>query len=157
MKRIPNDLIQTLRDKQLTLALAESITCGLAAAKLSSCIGVSDVLITSLVCYTPQAKMDLLRVEKSTIDKHTCESPEVTEQMAQHLSKIIRADIYAAITGLASSDGSETKAKPVGTVFFSIVYKGKTHAFKYVFNGSPLEVKKKACIKLYELILEKVG
>lgn len=154
MKRIPNKLVNKLRDKGLRLALAESITCGLAANKLSSCPGVSDVLTSSHVCYTAEAKMQVLSVNKATIDRHTCESPEVTAEMARHLPALVEADIYAAVTGLASSDGSETSEKPVGTVFFCIVYKGKSHHFRHVFNGQPLEIKKKACTRLYELILD---
>lgn len=156
MKRIPNEFIRKLREQKLTLALAESVTCGLAANKLSSCVGVSDVLTSSIVCYTPEAKMQILGVKKSTIRQYTCESAEVTRQMAQHLSALVEADIYAAITGLASSDGSETKEKPVGTVFYCVIFKDKAFEFRQVFRGSPLEIKTKASVRLYELILEQV-
>lgn len=143
-----------MRSEGLTLVLAESVTCGLAAMKLSSCIGVSEVLLASTVCYTPEAKKQLLNVKEATISKYTCESPEVTREMAKSLPKLIKADVYAAITGLASSDGSETQEKPVGTIFYAIHYKGKTHDFKKVFLGTPLEIKTKAAIEIYSLILE---
>ncbi len=156
MKRIANSFIKKLNAEKLTLALAESITCGLAANKLSSCIGVSDVLTSSIICYTPEAKMQILGVKKATIDKYTCESPEVTKQMAQYLPKLIKADLYAAITGRASADGSETKKKPVGTVFYCVMYLDKIYEFRKVFDGAPLEIKKKAALGLYELILDEV-
>lgn len=149
-----NGLVQYMKTNGLTLVLAESMTCGLAAVKLSSCIGVSNVLLASLVCYTPKAKTQLLQVKQATIRRHTCESAEVTAQMAENLSKLIEADVYAAITGLASADGSETKDKPVGTVFFAIRYKHKTHNFRKVFRGTPLEIKTKAAVELYRLILK---
>jgi PncC family amidohydrolase len=157
MRKKANNLIQRMKNEGLTLALAESITCGLAAMKLSSCVGVSEVLTASVVCYTPNAKIQLLNVKKSAIQRFTCESPEVTRQMAIHLSKLVEADIYAAVTGLASSDGSETKSKPVGTVFYTIRFKGKTYDFRKVFRGSPLEIKTKAAVKLYDLILKTAG
>ena len=69
-----NALVQRMQADGLTLVLAESMTCGLAAMKLSSCIGVSDVLLASLVCYTPKAKRQLLQVKQATIRRHTCES-----------------------------------------------------------------------------------
>lgn len=156
MKRRANEFIKKMRAEKLTIALAESITCGLTANKLSSCVGVSEVFTASLVCYTPEAKMQLLGVKKTTIDVHTCESPEVTKQMACSLPKLIKADMYAAITGLASSDGSETTEKPVGTTFYCILYKGKIFEFRKVFRGTPLEIKKKASIGLYEIILKEV-
>ncbi len=154
MQKKANELIRQMQASGLTLALAESMTCGLAAMKLSSCVGVSDVLTASVVCYTPKAKKQLLNIKQATIDKHTCESPEVTGEMALNLSKLVEADVYAAVTGLASSDGSETKDKPVGTVFYAIRHEKKTHAVKKVFRGTPLEIKKKAALELYTLVLK---
>lgn len=153
IRKKANGLIQFMQKEGLTLVLAESMTCGLAAMKLSSCIGVSDVLLASLVCYTPKAKIQLLQVKPATIRRFTCESHEVTRKMALNLSKLVKADVYAAITGLASSDGSETKGKPVGTVFYAIRYNQKTHDFRSVFRGTPLEIKTKATGELYRLIL----
>src|SRR4051794_28794817 len=109
--------IKQLQEKNLILALAESVTCGLAAHKLSTAPGTSDVLAGSIVCYTPEVKRDLLGVSQKLIDRYTCESMEVTEALAKNLGKLIDADIYAALTGLASPGGSETKDKPVGTIF----------------------------------------
>jgi len=152
-KTVPH-LIQILKEKKLTLALAESMTCGLAAHKLSTSPGTSEVLVGSIVCYSPHVKKHILGISKHMIKIHTCESQEVTDAMTKNLSKIITADVYAGITGLASAGGSETKAKPVGTVFFSIVYNEKLFSKKQKFTGTPKEIKKKACIALYKLILQ---
>lgn len=154
IRKKANILVTHMQEKGLTLALAESMTCGLAAAKLSSCIGVSDVLLASLVCYTPKAKMQLLQVKQATIRRYTCESAEVTKQMAENLSGLVKADVYAAVTGLASADGSETREKPVGTVFYAISCGKKTNEYRKVFRGTPLEIKTKAVIELYRLILK---
>lgn len=137
-----NALVQRMQTDGLTLVLAESMTCGLAAMKLSSCIGVSDVLLASLVCYTPKAKIQLLQVKQATIQRHTCESHEVTREMAENLSKLVEAD------------GSETTEKPVGTVFYAVRYRKKTHDFRKVFRGTPLEIKTKATVELYGIILK---
>lgn len=100
--------------------------------------------------------MQLLQVKRATISRHTCESAEVTREMAENLSEQVEASIYAAITGLASSDGSVTRDKPVGTVFYAIHYQDETHDFRKVFRGSPLKIKTKAAVELYELILKLV-
>jgi nicotinamide-nucleotide amidase len=148
-----NAFVKKLKEKELTLALAESVTCGMATHKLGTYKGTSDVLAGSIVCYTPEVKNKLLKVPLKTIKKYTCESMEVTKALSINLSKLIKADIHAATTGLASSGGSETKDKPVGTVFFCIYYKNKAHKFKRKFNGSPLQIREKACLELYRLIL----
>jgi len=153
MKPASKELIAYMQEKKLSLALAESITCGLAAAKLSSCIGVSDVLQASVVCYTPDAKAQLLGVRQQTMDRFTCESAEVTAEMAAGLAEKSKADVYAALTGLASKGGTESKDKPVGTVFYAMRYAGKLYETRKLFRGSPLEIKEKACKELYTWIL----
>jgi nicotinamide-nucleotide amidase len=153
MDRLVNQLIKTMKDKGLTLALAESMTCGMASFKLSNTVGTSEVLKGSIICYTPEVKTSLLKITEKEIKKYSCESKEVTESLARHLKDLVKADIYAAITGLAAAGGSETKEKPVGTVFFSVMNK-KIHNYRKRFYGSPLEVKTKACIELYKLILK---
>lgn len=148
--------INTLKEKNLSLALAESVTCGLAAHLLAGVPGTSEVLHGSIICYTPEVKTGLMRVPETLIERYSCESMEVTEALVKKLPKLIRADIYAAITGLASEGGSESPEKPVGTVFLVICYKRKLFRQKKVFRGSPLSIRKKACFELYRMILEKI-
>lgn len=152
MNKQINNFINRLSEKKLTLAFAESMTCGLAAHRLSTSKGTSEVLAGSIVCYTPAVKRDLLGMPQKAIDLYTCESPEVTKLLAKNLRGLIEADIHAAITGLASAGGSETKDKPVGTVFFCVLHKNKFHQHRQLFRGSPLEIRKKACLALYDLI-----
>ncbi|MGZ3863841.1 MAG: CinA family protein [Bacteroidia bacterium] len=147
-------LVKALKEKQLTIAIAESVTCGLAAHKLSVLPGISEVLAGSVVCYSPEVKRSLLGVPQNLIDKYTCESAQVTHLLAENLRKVIRADIHAAVTGLASPGGSETKNKPVGTIFISVRYKKKIYNKRFVFRGTPTKVKAKACDTLYGMALK---
>jgi nicotinamide-nucleotide amidase len=152
MDQPANALVRTLKEKALTLALAESVTCGLAAHRISGCSGTSDVFRGSIVCYTPQVKHKLLKVPQRLIEKYSCESKEVTMALAKNLHSIIDADIYAAITGLASPGGSESKQKPVGTIFISVYHQKKTYNYRKLFRGSPLTIKKEACDALYTIL-----
>lgn len=147
------ELIKTLKEKRLTVAIAESVTCGLAAHKLSTFPGISEILVGSIVCYTPEVKTNLIGVPQKIIDAYTCESEQVTESLAENLSKLIKADVYAAVTGLASPGGSETKQKPVGTIFISICYKKKIYNQQFLFRTTPVKVRSKACLALYDMIL----
>lgn len=149
--------IRTLKEKQLKLALAESMTCGLAANLLAGVPGTSEVLAGSIVCYSPEVKTSLMGISQSMIKRHSCESMEVTEALVKKLQKLIPADVYAAITGLASAGGSETRDKPVGSVFLVVGYKRKLFRQKKVFRGTPLMIRKKACYELYRMILEKIA
>src|SRR4051812_1644453 len=111
-KRI-SQFITRMIDQDLSLALAESVTCGLAAAKLATCPGTFDVLRGSVVCYHEKVKKELLKVPATHIKKYTAESAQVTQDLVKGLKPLVTADVYGAITGLASSGGSETKTKPV--------------------------------------------
>lgn len=146
--------IRTLKEKKLSLALAESMTCGLGAHLLAGVPGTSEVLKGSVVCYTPEVKTGLFGISAAMIRRYTCESMEVTEVLARRLASLIPADIHAAITGLASKGGSECTGKPVGTVFLAILYNHKLYRQRLVFRGSPLEIRKKACFELYRMIQE---
>ena len=86
------------------------------------------------------------------IQRCSCESEEVTHRLAENLSSLFRADVYAALTGLASPGGSESKEKPVGTVFLCVRFKGKSYDERKLFRGSPLEIRTKACLHLYRMI-----
>lgn len=151
-----NALVKKLQKRSVKIALAESITCGLATSKLGVYKGVASILAGSVVCYTPEVKGDLLKVRKSTMDEYTCESQEVTDELAQNLVSVIEADLHAAITGLACAGGSETKEKPVGTVFFSIFYKSRLFRERRLFRGTPSEVREKACDFLYDFIIKTI-
>jgi nicotinamide-nucleotide amidase len=151
-----NLFLNRLQEQNLSLALAESITCGLAAHQLSTATGTSNVLKGSIVCYTEEVKTTLLKVPQKLIDRHTAESMQVTEALARNLRRLIKADIYGAVTGLASPGGSETKTKPVGTVFFCVKHGRKLFKKRKVFRGTPTEVRKKACLELYAFITKKI-
>lgn len=149
-------LVKLLQSHGLKLAMAESMTCGEAASKLASVQGTSDVLLCSVVCYHETAKTCLLKVNPRIIKKHTAESQQTTDAMVKKLSKMMKADIYAAITGLASPGGSETKRKPVGTVFIAVLTGKKLRREKIKFNGTPSEIRRKACDHLYQMIMRAV-
>ena len=148
--------IDILKERSLTLAFAESVTCGLAAHMLSTCKGTSDVFKGAVVCYNGKVKTGLLGVPAAMIEKYTAESRQVTTAMAMGLKKCISADIHAAITGLASAGASEQPGKPVGTVFFAVIYRRKVYVSHKVFKGSPLTVRQRACVHLYGLIAKYV-
>ena len=147
--RTNQKVIRTLQDHGLTLALAESMTCGLIAGTLASAPGVSEVLMGSAVCYHETAKSCLLNVPPRLIKKHTAESQQVTDRMALELRRVLQADMYAAVTGLASPGGSETKTKPVGTVFFAVWFRNKLHRYRKQFRGSSIQIRRKTCDFLF--------
>lgn len=138
MKSLVHKLLKSLTEKKLTLAFAESVTCGLAMHQGNLTAGTSYVLLGGVVCYDEKVKAGLLKVNQELIKKFTAESQEVSDEMAENLLQLIPADICVAITGLNTDGGSESSQKPVGTVFFSLLYNGKLLRKRKLFKGSPM-------------------
>ena len=97
------------------VALAESCTAGLMAARLTERPGSSDYVVGGVVAYSNEAKVDLLGVDPGLIERHGAVSPEVAEAMADGALERLGADTSVAITGIAGPGGG-SEEKPVGYV-----------------------------------------
>jgi nicotinamide-nucleotide amidase len=97
------------------LALAESCSGGLMAARVTNRPGSSEYFAGGVVAYSNEAKRDLLGVDPVLIERHGAVSPEVAEAMADGALERFRADTAVSITGVAGPGGG-TEAKPVGYV-----------------------------------------
>ena len=101
------------------IAVAESCTAGMLAARLTERPGASDYFSGGVVAYSNAAKSALLGVDPALIETHGAVSPEVAEAMAAGVLERFGADIAIGITGIAGPDGG-TEEKPVGYVCVSI-------------------------------------
>ena len=113
------NLVKILTKKKLKIAFAESCTGGMLASELTSISGASKVFSLGLVTYSNQAKISVLKVNKSIIKKYGAVSPQCCQAMVKNLAKISKAQINVSITGIAGPSG-ETKSKPVGLVYIGI-------------------------------------
>ena len=150
-----NALIQQFLEHKLTLALAESCTCGLVAAQLAPATGVSEVLLGSIVTYHMEAKQKLLGVRKETLATYSAESQQTTNEMAQGLHRHLpTADVCVAVTGLCGPGASETPDKPVGTVFITVLLEGHAHEYRVQFDGTGQRLREQAAEFIYEKLAE---
>lgn len=97
------------------LAVAESCTGGLLAARLTRLPGSSEHVAGGVVAYSDEAKVELLGVDAALIGRHGAVSPEVAEAMAAGAMERFGADVSVAVTGIAGPGGG-TSEKPVGYV-----------------------------------------
>jgi len=98
-----------------TIALAESCTAGLMAARLAERPGSSAYLLGGAVTYADEAKVAQLGVDPGLIERFGAVSPEVASAMADGALERFGADVALAITGIAGPGGGNDE-KPVGTV-----------------------------------------
>jgi nicotinamide-nucleotide amidase len=133
-RELPRVVTDLLRERSLTLALAESCTGGLLSARLTEVPGVSAVLDRAVVSYANRSKVDALGVDEALIERHGAVSEEVAAAMAAGVMKAARCEVSVAITGIAGPDGGSSD-KPVGLVFVAICGAAGTRVRRNHFPG----------------------
>jgi nicotinamide-nucleotide amidase len=108
-----------LRERGLTVGLAESCTGGLIGHRLTNVPGSSAYVRGAVVAYANTAKETLLGVSHDSLVAHGAVSAEVAGEMAAGARRAFGASLGLATTGIAGPDGG-TAEKPVGTVFLGL-------------------------------------
>ena len=139
-------LVKKLIKKKLKISFAESCTGGLLASSITSISGSSKIFNLGLVTYSNQAKIKFLKVNKNIIKKYGAVSYECCSAMVNNLSKISKANINIAITGIAGPNGG-TKQKPVGLVYIGIKKGNKSQIFKCLFKNKKRSSIQKATVR----------
>lgn len=106
-------VLDLMRRRGVTLGLAESVTGGLVAGRLTSVPGASDVLRGAIVSYVSEVKHDLLGVPEGPVV-----SEAAVAAMAKGARRVLRADVGLALTGVAGP--AEQDGMPVGTLCVGI-------------------------------------
>jgi nicotinamide-nucleotide amidase len=114
---VDDQVSELLGDMQI--AVGESCTGGLMAARLTARPGSSGCVQGGVVAYSNEAKEHLLGVDPELIETHGAVSPEVAEALADGAIDRFDAQVGVGITGVAGPDGG-TKEKPVGYVCWCV-------------------------------------
>ena len=121
-------VIELLRERGLTLGLAESLTGGMISSRLAGVHGASSVLRGGVVSYASDVKFDVLGVP---------EGPVVTEEaaiaMAEGACRVLGSDVAIATTGVAGPDPLEGVAP--GTAYLATTVDGVTEVGMVRFPG----------------------
>jgi nicotinamide-nucleotide amidase len=140
---------EVLREREETVAVAESCTGGLVGSLLTDVPGSSDYFDRSVVTYSYDAKRDVLAVSRETLDDHGAVSDPVARQMARAVRDTAETTWGVATTGVAGPTGG-TDETPVGTAFVAVAYaapwgsgdSGVT-VERYEFDGDRTAVKRR--------------
>jgi competence/damage-inducible protein CinA-like protein len=102
-----------------TIALAESCTGGMLAARLTDPAGASAYFVGGMVVYSNEAKVDLAGVDPELIERFGAVSTQVAVSLAEGAARRLGASIGVGITGIAGPGGGSAE-KPVGLVCISV-------------------------------------
>lgn len=140
-----------LRERNLTLAVAESCTGGLIADSVTNIAGSSDYFLGGMVTYSNSAKVNLLEVSEKDLEQFGAVSKPVALQMARATASRFGADIGISTTGIAGPGGG-TDEKPVGTVWIGFWNKDHHFAIKALFTNDRLINKERSSAVALEIV-----
>lgn len=99
---IEHAVLDLLRERGLTLGLAESLTGGLMGSRIVDVPGSSDVFRGSIVSYASDVKYSVLGVPEGPVV-----TAEAAEVMAAGARRVLEADVAVAVTGVAGPEPQE--------------------------------------------------
>ena len=139
-------VLDLLRERGLTLAVAETVTGGLAGSRLSAIPGSSDVFLGSVLSDNADIRDRLLGLPASA----SLISEEAATALAQGIRDHFATDIGIAATGVPGPDEVEGQAR--GTVHLGVAIKDQIHAAKVMLPGDANRVRQYAVISLLNLL-----
>jgi nicotinamide-nucleotide amidase len=139
-------LAARLLDRDLTLAVAESLTGGLVASRLVNGPGASDWFRGGVVSYAMEVKFSVLGVPEGPVV-----SAEAAAAMATGVRDLLGADVGLGVTGVAGPDALE--GQPPGTVYLgAVVGDADPVTTRVMLPGDRERVRQFACISLLDML-----
>lgn len=145
---------ELLRQRQESIALAESCTGGLASSLLTDVPGSSEYLRGSVVSYTNEVKMRLAGVQAATLAAYSAVSGQCAREMALGAKALFGSDYGVGITGNAGPAASE--GQPVGLVYIAVAHPGgvlcREHRFRSTRTENKLRIAQTALSQVIDII-----
>ena len=132
-----------LRERELTIALAESCTGGLLGKRLTDRSGASDYFDVGFITYSNEAKQHFLAVSEETLREHGAVSEAAAREMALGALQAADCDVAVSITGIAGPTGG-SEEKPVGLVWTAVAMRDVVRTRSFIMPGDRNEVRERA-------------
>ena len=144
--------IKRATQKNLKVAVAESLTGGLVCATIVNISGASNVLYEGFVTYASQSKVRRLHVKSTTIDTYGPISRQTCEEMLQGLLANKERQIAVATTGCAGPNSDEFGAE-VGLVYVGVGSQKGLEVKEFNLDGNRENIRKSAAnVALFMLL-----
>lgn len=147
---IQEQIIRLAIERDIRIAVAESLTGGLLAATLVEVPGASRALSGAIVAYDTDLKCTLLGVDDALLQREGPVSSEVAQQMASGVRNacatrgeegLLPAEIGIATTGVAGPDPDPQTGQAPGTVWVAVSRGEDSEAIRVMLSGSRAEIR----------------
>jgi len=149
---LEEQLGEKLRDRKLTIAVAESCTGGLLGSRITDVPGSSEYFLGGVIAYQNEVKESLLYVPHEVIATHGAVSAQTVEAMASGCRELFKCDIAVSITGIAGPGGGSAE-KPVGLVYVGLATASDVISRRFQWDGSRIQNKESSIRAAMEMIL----
>ncbi|MCF6379354.1 CinA family protein [Nocardioides KLBMP 9356] len=143
-------VLESLADRQQTLATAESLTGGMLAGGITDVPGASRSFVGGVVSYATRVKVSVLDVPADVVDRHGVVSEECAIAMARGVRRRLDATWGVATTGVAGPDGQE--GHPVGTVWIAVAGPEVVRARLLSLTGDRHAIREATCESAVSLL-----
>jgi len=144
-----------LKEKNKTVATAESCTGGKVAQLLTSVSGASSYFKGSVVAYDTAVKINVLGISEDLIAQHSVVSKEVASAMALSAQKMMQTDYAIATTGNAGPSKGDADAE-LGTVCIALATPNGVIVEEFNFGQPREKVIDRAVIKSLEMLQKEI-
>jgi nicotinamide-nucleotide amidase len=144
-----------LREKGLSISVAESCTGGYISHRITNISGSSTYFERGIVTYSNKSKIELLHIDEDQIARYGAVSEEVARAMAEGIRSISATEIGISVTGIAGPTGA-TQEKPMGLVFIGLADRTGTVVKKYLLPDERLRFKERASQAALELVRRRI-
>jgi nicotinamide-nucleotide amidase len=138
-------VLDLLRQRGLTLALAESVSSGLAASRLGAIPASRDVLRGAVVAQADEVSFEVLGVPRGPLVGEAA-----AKAMAAGVRRLLAADVGLATTGVAGPEDQDGHA--MGTVFLGLALGEQVKAKVVRLPGDPNRVRQYSVISVFDLL-----
>jgi PncC family amidohydrolase len=148
-------IIKKLKNKNRTLAVAESCTGGWLGKSITDVSGASDVFSGGVIAYSNDIKRKVLKVSGKTLLQTGAVSKKTAKAMARGVKRLLGSSYAVSITGIAGPTGG-MKTKPVGLVWVAVSTPSKTKARHFNFKGGRHRIRSNAVTQALRFLLHEI-
>jgi len=142
-----------LRERGLTVAVAESCTGGMVGSLITDQPGSSAYFLGGVIAYSNAVKRDELGVPAALLKRLGAVSAEVAQAMADGARSRFGTDLAVGVTGIAGPD-ADGSGKPVGLTYVAVASEHGSPAHEYTFTGDRWSNRRQAAAEALRLLAE---